>query len=284
MLRSALQALTLVALATSASAQIQKAPLSPLSRTSTQVGLAQVSLEYSRPGVKGRKIFGELEPYGRVWRTGANASTKITFDRDVQFGGEAVPAGTYGLYTIPEKKAWTVILSKNSKLWGAGGYDPAQDQVRVEVKPSKLKEVQETLLVDFDGFHANGAALCIAWEKTRVEVPVFVDSDAETLASIDERVRKATGEVSPQTYFDAAMFLYEKNGVSDETLEWVTKAVELQPNAFWMRYYQAEMAGAKGDKKLARSAAKEALSQAKSGGSGGFGYIAKCEILLKSLK
>ena len=182
--------LTLSLLALPTVAQIQKAPLSPRARVEQQLGLAQVTLDYGRPGVKGRTIFGALEPYGRVWRTGANASTKLGFDREVRFGDQLVPAGTYGLYTIPERKSWTIILNRNAKLWGAGGYDPAQDQVRIEVPIERRKELQETLSIDFEGFHANGGDLVISWEKTRVRVPLFVDSDEQVLTAIDEKVRK----------------------------------------------------------------------------------------------
>ena len=278
------RALALCVLTSLASAQITKAPLSPRLKLEQQIGLAQVTLDYGRPGVKGREIFGALEPYGKVWRTGANSGTKIGFDREVRFGDELVPAGLYGLYTIPEKKSWTVILNRNTKLWGAGGYDPAQDQLRIVVPVEKRKELQETLAIDFEGFHANGGDLVISWEHVRVRVPVFVDSDEEVLAEIDEKVRTAEGEVSAQSYFDAAMFLYEKDRDLEDAIVWMDRSVELRPNAFWQRYYLAELSHHMGDDETAKEAARKALEQAKQSRGGDFGYVAKCELLLARLR
>ena len=263
--------------------QITKAPLSPRVQTQQQVGLANVSLDYSRPGVKGRTIFGELEPYGMVWRTGANSSTKITFDRDVKVADVDVPAGTYGLYTVPEKKTWTFILNKNSKLWGAGGYDPAMDQLRVQVDATKLTDLRETLRIDFEGFHAHGADLVVEWEHARLSVPVYVDTNAATLAEIDEKVRNAQGEISGGTYFDAAMYLYEQDRDLDDATAWIAKAVAMSPNAFWVAYYQGEIALHTGDLKLAKAATSKALAMAKASERGDFGYVAKSELLLKRI-
>lgn len=264
-------------------AQITKAPASPRARLTQQVGLTEISLDYGRPGVKGRQIFGGLEPYGRVWRTGANASTKIRFEDPVQFAGRDVPAGTYGLYTIPQAKTWTVILSRDADLWGAGGYDPVNDQLRVEVPVQALPAVQESLKLDFDGFHANGADLVIAWEKVQVRVPVFVDTDARVYAEIDEKIRESGGQVSAQTYFDAGMFYYEKNTDLPQAAAWMEQAIELSPQAFWMVYMRAELAHAMGDTEAARTGAQRAHEMAKASERGDFGYIARSKLLLDKL-
>lgn len=279
-----IRVLALTLLTFTATAQIQTAPLSPRSKVQQQVGLANVSLDYGRPGVKGRKIFGELLPYGKVWRTGANASTKVRFDRDLRFGDELVPAGTYGLYTIPDEKSWTVILHRKAKLWGAGGYDPANDQLRIEVPLEKSPELRETLTIDFQSFHANGADLVLTFEHARIRVPLFVDTDQEVLAEIDEKVRKAKGEVSAQTYFDAAMFLYEKKRDLQDALAWFKRAVELNPTAYWQRYYLAELSYQLGDTVFAEEAVNEALRYAKASRAGDHGYITKCQLLLAKLR
>ena len=276
--------LALLALPLLPAAQIKKAPLSPRARLEQQVGLATVTLDYGRPGVKGREIFGALEPWGKVWRTGANASTRIGFDRAVQVGGQDVPAGTYGLYTIPGKERWTLILNRDATLWGAGGYDPAKDQLRLELTPERLPQPRETLTLDFEGFHANGADFVFAWEHVRLRVPVFVDTDEEVLAEIDAKVRGAEGEVGAQTYFDAAMFLYEKRRDLDEAFEWMARSVELRPQAFWQRYYLAELAHHLGETDLAREEAATARDHARASASGDFGYVAKCELLLARLR
>ena len=268
--------------AESADAQISRPVASPRVQVTQQVSMIEVSLDYGRPGVKERKIFGGLEPYGKVWRTGANASTKISFSGDVRVGKKDLPAGTYGLYTIPGKKTWTLIFSKNARLWGAGGYDPADDALRIEVPVTKLKTPLETLCIDLEGFHTNGADLFIAWERTKVAVSIFVDSDASVLAEIDEKVKNAGSEPNAQTLYDAAMFYYEKKIDLKQAEKWIDRSVELNPNSFWVVYYQAELASAMGKKKKARECATRALSAAQSS-SADFGYIAKCQLLLKKL-
>ena len=137
-------------------------------------------------------------------------------------------AGKYGLYTIPRADEWTIVLSSQNDLWGAGGYDPASDVARFEVEVETLGAVHETLSIEMQGFHANGADMTIAWERTRVRFPVRVDSDTRVLQEIDEKVRKAKGEVSSRTYFDAGMYLYEKQENLEEAEAWIDRAVELE--------------------------------------------------------
>jgi len=275
--------LALVALTLPTLGQINKPPASPRARLRQQVGLANVELDYGRPGGKGREIFGSLEPYGRVWRTGANASTKITFDRTVQFAGESVPPGTYALYTIPDEQRWTVILSKNTQLWGAGGYDPAQDLLRINVPVLLFTEQQETLCIDFERFHANGADLYIRWADVKIRVPVFVDTDEEILKEIDEKLLGDASDISAQTYFDAAMFFYEKQLDLAQASEWMDAAIELSPTSFWVIYFRAELALSVGDTELAAQRANQALKLATESKAGDFGYIAKSRLLLARL-
>lgn len=275
--------LALIAAAAPAAAQIETPPLSPRAVVEQQVGLTKVTLDYSRPGVKGRKIFGELEPWGAVWRTGANASTKVTFEEAVTFGGESVPAGKYGLYSIPGEDSWTVILSKQTELWGAGGYDPKEDQVRVEVTPITLPSVHETFTIDLQSFEATGADFVIAWETTKIVVPLGVDTNSKVMAQIDEQVRNAEGEVAPRIYFDAAMYLMENGGDLEEAAGWMKTAVDASPGAFWMSYYQAELAHRMGDMELARAAATKSLEEAEASERGDFGYAGRARRLLEKL-
>ena len=266
-----------------ASAQIQRPSASPRSILQQRVGLVDVTVDYGRPGVKGRTIFGELEPYGRVWRTGANASTKITFSGDVVIDKKEVPAGTYGLYTIPQRKQWTIILSKNSKLWGAGGYQESDDLIRVEVKPKKLKQVCETLTIDFERHHPNGADLSISWDKIKVVLPIFVDSDQQVLAEIERKLKEPVASIKAATWFDAGMFYYEKSLDLKQAESWIGKAVQASPNAFWYLYYHAEVAFARKQHSDARSRAEAALAKANASTSD-FGYIAKSKLLLAKIK
>ena len=265
-----------------AEAQIGRPVASPRTQITQQLSMIEAKIDYGRPGVKGRKIFGELEPFGKVWRTGANASTKISFSGDVKIGDETLPAGTYALYTIPNKKSWTIIFSKNTKLWGAGGYNPSEDQLRVEARVQNLKSAAESLCIDFERFHPNGADLFIAWDRTKVTVPIFVDSDAAVLAEIDQKVKNAPSEPSAQTFFDAGMFYYEKKLDLAQAETWIDRAVELNPQAFWYVYYQGEVAYTRGKKAKAKESVSRALRAAESS-SADFGYIAKCKMLLKKL-
>lgn len=266
-------------------AQINKPGLSPKVTKELHVGLTHVKLEYGQPSARDRAIFGALIPYGKVWRTGANSSTKIHFDRDVSLAEKVVPKGVYAMYSIPGKSSWTIIISKNSELWGAGGYSEKEDLFRVEVPVIKLKDYVETLSIHFEGFHANGADLVIMWENTKVVVPVFVDSDDQIYKEIQEKIIDgAENPVKAQTYFDAAQFYYEKNRDLEQAAIWFEKAMELRPNAFWYVYYRAELAFTLGDYDTANEMVQKSLRMARESSSGDYGYVAKCELLIEKLK
>src|SRR5262245_57203158 len=148
---------------------------SPTASVKERVGVTDVSVDYSRPSIRERKVFGGLVPYGQVWRTGANAATKITFSTDVKFGGAAVPAGTYALFTMPGQAEWTVILSKVSEEWGSYSYNQKDDQARVTVKALAMAEPLETMTIGLQDMRNGKANLVIAWDKTKV--PVAIDTD-----------------------------------------------------------------------------------------------------------
>jgi len=264
-------------------AQITRPPASPLSIVQQQVGLSQITIEYSRPGVKGRQIFGGLVPYGRVWRTGANASTKITLSSDATFDGQPVPAGTYAIYTIPRESSWTFILSTNTSLWGAGGYDEAEDLMRTDVPVRRLAEPVETFTIDLQRFTSEGADLRLRWADVEVSVPVGVESDAIVFRQIEEHVIDAAGEVDANTYFTAASFYAEKDHELEQAAAWMEEAVERQPQAFWMIYARAELAESMGDVALAEEWASRALEAARAADAD-YGYVARSEMLLEKLR
>src|ERR1051325_3156493 len=135
-----------------------------------RVGLTNVTVDYSRPNMRGREIFGGLVPYGKVWRTGANESTKIKFSDAVKIGGKEAAAGEYSFFTIPDREEWTIILSKNTKLWGAYDYKEDTDAVRVTAKPAALSDPVESFTIGFDNLKDDGATIALEWEKTRVPV------------------------------------------------------------------------------------------------------------------
>ncbi|MBA6157169.1 DUF2911 domain-containing protein [Tenacibaculum sp. S7007] len=265
-------------------AQIEMPSLSPKKITKQEVGLANFTLEYGQPSKNGRKIYGSLIPYGKLWRTGANASTKITVDKEVSFSGNKIPAGTYGLYSIPNKKEWTIIIHKKSKLWGAGGYQKENDLVRFTVPSQKTNDITQTLNIRFENFTINGADLVISWEKTKITIPVHVDSDAIIENQIKTKITSTDKIINPQTYFDAAQYYYQKNKNLNTAFEWFNKAVELRPQAFWYVYYKAELALKLGKDDIAKEGATKCLKAAKNSKSSDYGYIAKCSILFKSIK
>jgi hypothetical protein len=177
--RSVLTVLSGLVLATGLFAQapqIEFPAPSPAATFKQQVGITDISVEYSRPSMRGRKIFGGLVPYGEVWRTGANSATKITFSTDVKFGGADVAAGTYALFTIPAEGEWTVILNNVTGQWGSYAYNAANDVTRISVKPTALPNPIDTFSIGVSNLSAEGSAtLYLMWEKVRVPVEIKTD-------------------------------------------------------------------------------------------------------------
>lgn len=265
-------------------AQINKPAPSPRAQAEHQVSMITVNLDYGQPGVKGRDIYGSMIPYGKVWRTGANSSTKIKFSGDVELGGNKLPAGEYALYSIPGEKEWTIIIHDNTKLWGAGNYDPANDIFRFKAPVTTLKDFHETFSIGFEDYKSDGANMVIHWENTKVTIPVFVDADELIFADINEKLVNSTGEISAATYFDSALFYFEKNKDLKQALAWVDKAVEMRSSAFWYIHLQAEISFALKQYDKAKTSAETSLKIAKENAAGDFGYIAKNEILLEKIK
>jgi len=242
-----------------AQAQGLKMPQASTSQTITQeFGLGKITLTYSRPNVKGRKIFGELEPYGAVWRTGANSATLISFTDEVTIEGNKVPAGDYALFTIPDPKEWTVILNKTTKQWGAYEYKEADDVLRIKVKPAKPAKTVETFTMQFNNVKPTSADLTLAWENTSVTLQLTTDVDSRVMASIDEAMK---GEKKP--YFQAAMYYYENNKDLNKALEWITAAEKANPKAFYIKPWKARIQLKMGDKAGAVATATEGIAIAK---------------------
>jgi hypothetical protein len=227
---------------------------SPAATVTQDVGLTKIEVAYSRPGVKGRKIFGGTEAFGRVWRTGANTATKITFSTPVKFGGAAVPAGSYALYTIPGESEWTIILNKVTGQWGAYQYDAKNDLVRVTAKPTALTQLVETFTIDINDIRDQSATLNLVWEKTRVPVKIEVDV-ASTLMPQIEAFMAAGGKVSPGQYYNAAVFYYENGGDLQKARSWIEAAVNSPKPAFYMMHWKARILARLGDVAGARAAA-----------------------------
>ncbi|HYC69884.1 MAG TPA: DUF2911 domain-containing protein [Opitutaceae bacterium] len=228
---------------------------SPAATLKQRVGITDITVEYSRPSLKGRKAFGPggLEPYGAVWRTGANNATKITFSTDVKFGGKDVPAGTYSLFSIPGENEWTVILNSASG-WGSYGYDQSKDVARVTVKPVTLSNPLETFSIGFSNLRPTAATFYLSWEKARVPVEIEVDVIAKLQPQIESVM---ASDAKDKPYFGAAMFYYENNLDLNKAAEWVDAGLAAQPNAFWMHYRKGLILAKKGDKAGALAAAQK---------------------------
>jgi hypothetical protein len=233
---------------------------SPESTLKQRVGLTDIEIVYSRPGVKGRKIFGGLEPFGSVWRTGANTATKIVFSTPVRFGGQEVPAGAHALYTIPDPSEWTVILSKVSGEWGAYSYNPANDAVRVKAKPVALGELVETFTIELGDVRTESAVLTLSWEKTRVSVPIEVSAVKEVVSQIE--VAMKAGRVSSALYYSAAMFYYEHGLDLKQARAWIELATNGEFPPYYMLYGKAKILAKLGERDAAIGAARQSIAAA----------------------
>lgn len=234
---------------------------SPAATIKQRVGLTDITLNYSRPSMKGRTIFGGLEAYGKIWRTGANSATTIAFSTPVKFGGASVPAGTYALLTIPDKSSWTVILNQVTDQWGAYAYDEKKDVARVTATPTALPLPVETFTISFNHLHDDSAVLELAWEKTLVPVKIEVDV-VSTLVPQIEAAMAAPGDKSGQLYAQAAMFYFENNLDLTKAAAWMDAAVAANPKAFYLVYRKALILEKMGDKAGALATAQASLAGA----------------------
>lgn len=252
-------AIAVLCFASASNAQGLKMPQASSTQVITQeFGLGQISLTYSRPSVKGRVIFGGLVPFGSVWRTGANNATVIKFTDDVKMNGNVIPAGEYGLFTIPGKDEWTVIISKGSKQWGSYAYKEADDLVRFKVKPTLLKDKVETFTIHFTHVYPTSAQMLLTWDNTSVAVDLTVDIDAKVMANIETAM---AGDKKP--YFQAAQYYFENGKDLKKALEWVNAAEAADQKAPWIKLWKARMQLKSGDKKGAAATAAAGVKVAK---------------------
>jgi Protein of unknown function (DUF2911) len=244
--------LALSGLASIASAQaaLELPAPSPKARTEQRVGITDVAIDYSSPGVKGRKIWGEVVPHDKPWRAGANQPTKLTVSRDFSFGGTAVPAGSYSLFMVPGKASWTVLLNKNLTV-SQEDHDAKDDVAHITVKPVALPALRERLRYTFDDTQDDRTVLDLEWERVRIQVPITIDTRGLVTAGID----KAVGD-SWRPAFAGAGYLHDI-GQDDRALALVDKSIAIQPTwrAEWLR---AQIQWKKGNKAEARASAGRA--------------------------
>ena len=248
------------------SAQLPLPAPSPTFELKGTVGLSEVKVVYSRPSAKDRKVFGKLVPFGEVWRTGANASTKISFSQDVVIEGNPVPAGEYALYSIPGEKEFTIILSKNLTWWGTLGYDEAEDFLRFNVPTKHPSSHYETFTVSFSDFTMNSAKLNMKWEKTKAVFKIEQDAEAIALAYIQEHMIDSN-TAKDSDYYRAAGFFYDKYFDNKKALEWANKAIEISGDQkkYWEYHLKAKILARLNQNQEAMKFAKESIELAKAG-------------------
>lgn len=224
-----------------------------------RIAATDVRIEYHRPRVRGREIFGALVPWDQVWRTGADNATRIAFSRAVELNGVPVPAGAYELFTIPGKDAWTVIIHEDRSQWGSYAYDPTHDVARIPATPEPTGEVVESFTLAVDDVSNARGTLTIAWDRTRVPVEIAVD----VAALVPEVEATLIGAERPP-YFLAAMFYWENDLDIERAAELMARALEQSPGHIGMLHRQALILADAGDVEGARTAARASLEGARS--------------------
>ena len=244
-------------------AQLKTPAPSPVQNLRQDFGLGTIELSYSRPGVRGRKVYGDLLPYGQVWRTGANSATTISFTDEVIVGGKKVPAGKYGLLTIPGAKQWIVILTKQTNVTSPADYNAEQDVVRVNVSTTKSKTSTETFTLSIQDIKPTSCNLVMSWEKRSFSLPIQTEIEGKIMASIETAMKT---EKPP--YYNAAMYYMDNGKDLNQALAWFDKAVESNPTAFWIHYQRANCLAKLGKKAEAIAGAeksKQLATEAKNG-------------------
>ena len=223
-----------------------------------RVGLTDVEVDYSRPNKNDREIFGGLVPYGKLWRTGANAVTRIKFSKPVTLGGKEIPAGEYALFTIPTADEWTIIVSKDAKVQSAADYKQENDAARITAKPEAIPNMVETFTIGLGDVKGASATLNFFWDKTRVPVKLTT-GDVEEVSKELEAAAAGTTPLDPRIAYQAAAFYYDNNKDMNQAAKWVDQAVAKNPDAYFMHYKKAQIQARLGNKKEAAASAQKAI-------------------------
>ena len=255
-------ALTLVF---SVNAQIETPQPSPSSKIEQKVGLTDVTVEYSRPGVRGREVFGSLIPYGKMWRTGANKNTMISFSDDVVVDGQTLKAGSYAIFATPNETSWEVVFYSDTNNWGTPQkWDDSKVTAKTTIEASKMPMLVETFTITFDNLTSSSAELSFMWENTMAKVTFEVPTDAKVSKSIE----KVMAGPSANDYFAAAVYNLSEEKNLDNAKEWMDKAMSMvKEPAFWQLRQQSLLYAKMGDKKNAIATAKKSLEGAEKAGN-----------------
>ncbi len=255
----------------SINAQVKTPQPSPFSKVEQKVGLTDVTFEYSRPGVKGRTVFGDLVPFEKLWRAGANKNTQITFSTDFTIGGQEVKAGTYAIFVTPSAESWEVVFYSDANNWGTPqNWDDSKVAAKATGQVHEVPFNVETFTIDINGISNGGGNLEFIWEKTFVGIPFSVPTDGAVMASIDKTMAGPGGN----DYYSAAVYYLQEGKDLNKAIGWMDKAITMRKAAskdgkepFWMMRQKSLIHAKMGDKKGAIKAAKRSLELAKEAGN-----------------
>ena len=251
-------------LGVSVTAQIQAPQPSPSAKVEQVVGLTTVTLDYSRPAMRGRTIFGDLVPYGEIWRTGANENTVISFSDDVEIQGKILKAGKYAIYTIPNKDSWDVIFYKSTNNWGnPQNWDDNMVALKAKAEVVEMPMEMQSFTILIDELTNDGATLNFLWENTVAFFNFSVPTEEKTMASID----KVMNGPGAGDYYAAAGYYHDAGKDLNKAWDWIIKATEANPNAYWMLRKKSLIAADLGKKEEAIEAAKKSLAAAEKAGN-----------------
>lgn len=230
---------------------------SPTQTIKQNFGVGSIELSYSRPAKKGRKVMGDLVPFGKVWRTGANGATTINFSEDVTIGGKELKAGKYGLLSIPGEKKWTIIISKDVTVNQPASYKEENDAARVEADVMTTPVAVENFTINFADITGSSCNVELMWENTYLKFPITTGTEAKVMAQIDNAMNKDN-----KPYFAAASYYYDNGKDLKQALGWVDKAIESNKEAFWMYLLKARIHKKLGDKVASKAAATTCIQVA----------------------
>ena len=255
--------------------QIITPKASPLAKIEQKVGLADISISYSRPGKKDRVIFGDVVPFGEIWRFGANENTKITSSEALIFGNDTLKAGTYAIFANPNKDKWEIYFYTETTNWGTPEkWDDQKVALKVTSPVTMLNDVVENLTISFDNLQNSSASLQFSWDKTRINIPFKLNTKDKVLASI----KKTMDGPTANDYHQAATYYFQEKLDLKQALTWSTRAVEMRPEAYWMSRLMAQLQAANGDYKGAIETAKKSIIAAEKDGDNNYVKMNKTSI------
>ena len=241
-------------------AQLSLPEPSPPTTVKQKIGFTDLTIDYSRPAVKGRTIFGSLVPFGKLWRTGASDATILTITDPMTVAGKSLPAGSYSLFSIPDRGEWTIILNKHIGGHGLDGYDEKEDVLRFTAEADSSARFYESFTIEVQDLVRNQATICLNWANTSVRFPVLSNADERITTEIRDRI-DVKKEEKPGLYYQAALYYFDQEKDTKQAVAWATKAAELKP-AFNYLHLQAKLLARAGDYRGAIAAARKSAEVA----------------------